>query len=83
MVQGLRRCQTGAAVPGPLTVGGVTATRREFFTGQPIWVPNPLPGVSGDIHPGGYYRVVDKETGALRWVHVQDPQGAWETGAIW
>lgn len=33
MVQGLRRCQTGAAVPGPLTAGGLTATRREFFMG--------------------------------------------------
>ncbi|KAJ4307647.1 hypothetical protein N0V84_012591 [Fusarium piperis] len=80
MVQGLRRCQTGAAVPGPLAVGGLTATGREFFTGQPTWTYN---GQSSSTHPGGYYRAIDKETGALIWVHAQDPQWVWETRAIW
>ncbi|RSL86981.1 hypothetical protein CEP52_015658 [Fusarium oligoseptatum] len=79
MVQGLRRCQVGT--PGPLTVGGFTETHREFFSGQPIWSLNGNPSYT---HPDGYSRVVDKETGALGWVHSeQDPQGAWETGAIW
>ncbi|KAI8683105.1 hypothetical protein NCS56_00434400 [Fusarium sp. Ph1] len=79
MVQGLRRCQVGT--PGPLTVGGLTETHRKFFSVQPIWSLNGNPSYT---HPGGYSRVVDKETGALGWVHPeQDPQGAWETGAIW
>ncbi|KAM0439584.1 hypothetical protein ACHAPT_000676 [Fusarium lateritium] len=79
LVQGLRRCQVGT-VPVPLTVGGVTETYREFFTGCPVWTINGQPGY---MHPSGYYRVVDKDTGALKWVHQQDPQGVWETGAIW
>lgn len=61
-------------------MGGLAASGREFFTGQPIWTSN---GQSSSIHPGGYYRIIDKETGALRWVHAQDPQGVWETSAIW
>lgn len=78
LVQGLRRCQAQAS--GVLTVGGVIETSREFYTGRPVWTVN---GTAVVTHPGGYYREADEDTGALRWLHEQDPQGVWETGPFW
>ncbi|KAK7398027.1 hypothetical protein QQX98_012604, partial [Neonectria punicea] len=78
LVQGLRRCQGQTA--DVLTLGGVTETGREFYTGRPVWT---VDGTSIATHPGGYYRVVDESTGALRWVHEHDPEGVWETGPFW
>lgn len=78
MVQGFRRCQASTA--GTLTVGGLTEHSREFFSGLPIWRYG---GVSRKEHPGGYTRVVDEDTGALKWVHEDDPVDVWETMAFW
>jgi len=80
MVQGLRRVQ-GNNTAGALMVGSLTEHSRQFFTGRPVWKAG---DVSQIRHPEDYYRVVDAETGALKWVlYEEDPNGVWETGRFW
>lgn len=78
MVQGFRRCQAQCA--STLTVGGLTEHGREIYTGGPTWRVDNATYVN---HPGGYYRMVDEETGVLRWTHDDGFEGAWETGPFW
>jgi hypothetical protein len=79
LVQGWRRCQ-GLSAP-LLTLGNLTPTRRQYFSGRLIWAVNNAPSL---IHPGGYERAVDKDTGALFWRHPDYPgHGAYETAGFW
>ena len=80
MAQGLRRCQ-GLTSTSTLSVGGFTQQARVFFNGLPLWPAEP--GKLSTVHPGGYYRAIEPTTGALKWIHEVDGDGAYETAAFW
>jgi len=81
LVQGFRRCQAAASFrAGPLRVGTLTETRREFFTGQPVWT---VDGQSSLTHPEGYIRLADEATGGLYWGQPGAGDIFWETRGFW
>ncbi|KAK3317701.1 hypothetical protein B0T19DRAFT_469449 [Cercophora scortea] len=82
LVQGLRRLQGNRAQQHP-TLGRLESPLRQFYNGRPAWrTPD---GLLSAEHPGGYRRVVDVNTGAMKWVHQEDPDFAvWETDSgLW
>ncbi|KAL2160783.1 hypothetical protein VTH06DRAFT_980 [Thermothelomyces fergusii] len=87
LLQGFRRLQGMYA--WPLTVGGLTPIGRRFYDSVPLWRdPNREGPYIAAIHPGGYRRSVDPNTGAVRWTlnrpGSQEPVDVvWETPAFW
>lgn len=83
LLQGWKRCQVLAAMGDAadgLVVGGLRPDYREFFNGRPIWK---VEGQNYANHPGGYERLVDGTSGALKWRHEEDPEEVEETGPFW
>ncbi|KAK0655405.1 hypothetical protein B0T16DRAFT_451094 [Cercophora newfieldiana] len=82
LVQGFRRLQGNRAQQHP-TLGSFTSPLRQFYNGRPAWRTGD--GRLSAEHPEGYYRVVDVYTGAMKWVHEEDPDFAvWETDSgLW
>lgn len=85
LVQGFRRCQ-GCTANAALQLNGVTARRRYFFNGVPVWK---IDGTETD-RPWGYQRRLHRDTGAFYWADsagnaLMDDNGAivWDTLAFW
>lgn len=77
LVQGLRRCQ--GYVGGVLTVGDLTTTSRQFYSGRPTWKIN---GRKEYEHPQGFERSIDASTGSFVW-SLQGYPNVVETYPLW